>query len=140
MCGDLRCWADGSPHSQGECSLLKAAGDLATISTAQSASNEVYYSIMVLRCLALRDRDMKKWKKLLELKDCKSAAKTCGLAVVEVDAVAKLVKRWMPSSTISKETIVKLCNIFYVNNFALQPIYDHRSRGLRVSQTINEFY
>lgn len=133
MCGEMSCWAEGSPHALGECALLKAARSRITVKDAQSASNEIYYSIVVLRCLALRDRDMDKWKKLIMLKDCKSAAKKNGLKGVDVDAVVKIVKRWIPSSVVSEEIVAKLCRIFYINSLSLQPIPGHRTKGFCVS-------
>jgi len=128
MCGDKHCWADGSPHSQGECSLLKAAGSRVKVNGTQLNFNEVHYSILILRCLSLRDRDMKKWKKLVELKDCKSVAKQNGLVGVDEAAI------------VAKETIIKLCRVFFVNSLSLQPVPGHRPFGLRVSLFINYVY
>ncbi len=51
MCGQNKCWAEGSTHSLGECVLLKAAGcrvTIADITNHQSSLSNVYYTIGTL--------------------------------------------------------------------------------------------
>lgn len=74
----------------------------------------------------------------MELKDCKSVAKQNGLVGVDEAAIVQLVSDWMPASaTVSKETIIKLCRVFFVNSLSLQPVPGHRPFGLRVILFIN---
>jgi len=126
MCGQNKCWAEGSAHSLGECVLLKAAGCRVTIddiTNHQSSLNNVYYAIMTLRCLSLLLRDPQEWEKLMGLgKDSKLFGKSsieleeAGVrGTVDVDAVLELLKRWIPFSanTASKETVGKLCRLFF---------------------------
>ena len=133
MCGGMRCWAKGSQHAEGECALLKAAGSLVTEQDTKSTSAEVQYSIMMLRCISLRQREVAKWNKLMELEYPESAFKDKGLDVVDEAAVVALVKRWLPSIDIPQEIIFKPCRIFFINCWALQEIQGFRSKGLRVS-------
>jgi len=139
MCGGAACWGEGSAHSIGECDLLKEAGSRVTVGDPRSGSVDVYYAIMVLRCLSLRQRDPKKWKKLLKFRDCK--------AVIELNRfgkVAQLVKRWISGSSIiiavSQETITKLCRIYFVNSLFLEPIPGRISEGFCVSYKIKYNY
>jgi len=135
-CGKKKCWAEGSQHSMGECALIKAAGSRVTEDDTKSASTEVHYAVMVLRCLSLRQRDLAKWKELMGLKLPKSAFKEKGLTAVDETTVVQFVKRWLPSANISKDTIFKLCRIFFVHGWGLQEIPGYRSKGIRVSQFV----
>jgi len=140
MCGGMRCWAKGSQHAEGECALLKAAGSLVTEQDIKSTSAEVHYTIMVLRCLSLRQREVAKWNKLMELEYPESAFKDKGLNVVDEAAVVALVKRWLPSIDISQKIIFKLCRLFFINSWALQEIQGYRAKGLRVSLLVYFYY
>lgn len=69
----------------------------------------------------------------MELKGCELAIEKESVFVVEMEEVVKIIKRWLPSTTVSEDTIRKLCRIFFVNSLALPAIPNHRSKDLRVS-------
>lgn len=137
MCGREQCWGGGSQHSLGECELLKKAGGRVTGNHALWADSGVYEAIMILRCLSLRERDLSKWEKLMELKHSGSSRRRLQsnskgvLEGAEVDAVVDVVTQWIPD--VPKEIITKLCGIFLANSFELPEITSIRSSGFRVS-------
>ena len=83
---------------------------------------------MVLRCLALRERDPAAFGKLLSLPFCVNSKKLAQLDTANKLVVFKLVKRWLPSFTIPLDFVIKLCGIFAANSIeAPQPnvFYDN---------------
>ena len=69
MCGQKDCWIKGSQHALGECQMLKAAGDRATPNSFLGGFTKgIYDSIMILRFVALRERDPAKFEKLTKIK------------------------------------------------------------------------
>jgi len=104
MCGHNDCWAEGSQHAIGECSLLEGAGDrVPTSKYALTTSTDVYYGILVLRCLSLLERDPAKWDKLMNMKD-NSSSKSDRASII------KLVNQWLPEAAIPEEYVIKICN------------------------------
>ena len=120
MCGQKQCWGEGSYHALGECSFLKAAGSRVTGNYSKWVAKEVYPSILMLRCLALRQRDPIKWKKLLEFKFCSALSwKNEFESMVNLNNAIKLVNRWIPETINIQEILHKLCTLFFINSFKL---------------------
>ena len=134
MCGRKQCWAQGSQHALGECSLLKIAGTCVTENFANRITKEVYPSIMYLRCLALKKRDPAKWSKLMDLKYCGRDDQLIKLQEsLNRTEIIQLVKKWLPKDdTISIESVGKLCTAFAVNVFDLPALPPVRDSGLHV--------
>jgi len=124
MCGKEECWKDGSPHAMGECCLLKASGAKVTTEILQKLDEmEFQLSIAVLRCIALKDREPRKWEKMMEtgIKSIDLLSHNDNqhhLKSFEREAVVELVYSWIEgtSSEIPRDCIVKLCNMFYLLN------------------------
>lgn len=65
MCGNPECWEETSDHALGECMVLSKPREYPFDEMIESQGlNHVYLSLLVLRSLALRDRDPIKWKYL----------------------------------------------------------------------------
>ncbi len=126
MCGQKKCWGEGSHHELGECSLLKAAGSLVTGDYSKWATEEIYPTLLILRCLSLRQRNPTKWKKLLEFKFVSSPYVKQKydefMSKQEFNCdMANLVYRWVPdSSGIIQETLAKLFFLFSQNSFEIK--------------------
>ncbi len=139
MCGSRGCWGPGSQHALGECSLLKAAGDGPPISgLTMWVTKGVYQGILVLRCLALKERDPAKYEKLLQLYFCESSSKVKVMGNLDRTVVVKLVNKWLPNTTIPKELVIKLCGIFAFNSFDISEVLGDTEIGLHVSYYISE--
>jgi len=133
MCGRQDCYGDGSHHALGECSLLKKAGSRVTGNFAQEGIKEIYQTIMVLRCLSLRERDPAKFEKLMQLKYDKYSLSLKTLESVVSATVVRLIREWIPDAAVSSELIVAICCIVEENDFELPLILDERPDGLQVS-------
>jgi len=131
MCGRTECCSEGSHHALGECALLSAAGRKVTSSIALSANNGVYQSIMVLRCLSLRERDPAKWEELMELEFHSAARRQNGLEDVDKATVVKLIHQWLPD--VPEDLILQLCGVLLVNSFELPAMNDKQSQGSQVN-------
>ena len=82
-------------------------------------AKEVYPSILMLRCLALRQRDPSNWEKLMEFKFCGNPNwKNEFQSNSDSDAM-KLVNQWVPESVNIQETLHKLCTFFFINSYEL---------------------
>jgi len=132
MCGQKKCWGEGSHHGLGECSLLKAAGALLTDDYSKWGTKEIYQTILILRCLALRQRDPTKWKKLLEFKFVGDPSWKEKCEFTTNSDMVKRVNRWVSDSASIQETIANLGNFFSLNSFEI--IED---KGLFVSTFLN---
>lgn len=108
----------------GECCLLKAPGAKVTTEILKKLDEMAFQlSIAVLRCIALKDREPRKWEKMME-----TGLKSIDLLShnddqhnrksIEREAVVELVYNWMEgtNSEIPRDCIVKLCNMFYLLN------------------------
>ena len=133
MCGRKECWSVGSHHEMGECSLLKKAGRRVNGNFALKGNREIYQSIMVLRCLSLRERDPSKFEKLMQLKYDEFSFRNKTLESVVSATVVNLIKEWMPDAVVPPELIVNLCCIVEENHYKLPLILQDRSKGLQVS-------
>lgn len=133
MCGRQECYGVGSHHALGECSLLKKAGGRVTGNFGQQGIKEIYQTIMVLRCLSLRERDPAKFEKLMQLKYDKYSFRLKTLESVVSATVVKLIREWMPDAAVPSELIVTICCIVEENDFKLSLSLDERHDGLQVS-------
>lgn len=70
MCGREECWQEGSHHALGECSAIKAARGRPWHVCEKGSCAAYQTSIMMLRCLPLKERDPDTWEKLTNLKHC----------------------------------------------------------------------
>lgn len=131
MCGSSNCWQQGSQHAQGECVWLKE--DRFIAHSSHFSPKEFYLTIMVLRCLSLRDRDPLKWEKFMALRKSGSPGGLKGLDKKEQSVVLKLINQWVPETVFLKEWIINICAVFLFNNFSLPEISDHQCEGLCVS-------
>lgn len=137
MCGKRGCWGPGSQHALGECSLLKASGVLPINGLTMWVTKGVYQGILVLRCLALKERDPAKFEKLLQLHFCESSSKLKVMGNMDRAVVIKLVNKWLPNTTIPKELVIKLCGIFAFNSFEIsEALLGDAEIGLYVSYYI----
>ena len=98
----------------------------------------VYQGILVLRCLALKERDPAKYEKLLQLYFCESSSKVKVMGNMDRAVVVKLVNKWLPNTTIPKELVIKLCGIFAFNSFDISEVLGDAEIGLHVSYYISE--
>ena len=118
MCGLDTCWNEGSTHN-GECSFFKEVGlDGMTIESLKKMSNmAVQLSISVLRCIALKERKPRKWKKMMEL-ELKYGHIISRQEHSYKEAAVDLIYHWIEknSSNISRDCIVKLCDMFHLLN------------------------
>jgi len=120
MCGQPECWGDKSQHTLGECSQFKKAGQslaqhFSSLSNADM-NPHVFVSIMILRCLSLRERDPVKFEQLMELSQthCSIKALNCMHSCCSHKAavVIKLVNKWFENDPVSEELIIKLLSIY----------------------------
>lgn len=136
MCGQKKCWQEGSHHALGECSLLKAADpSVLTGNFATQVTKEVHPSIMYLRYLGLKKRDPAKWKKLMNLKHCGRDQQLKQEELMGLIAgILQLVKEWVPNDdSVSPESIIKLFTATYCNAIYLPAIANVHNLGLYVS-------
>jgi len=134
MCGKKECWEEGSQHALGECSLLKEAGNRVTGNHRLRADKGVYQSILVLRCISLRDRDPTKWEKLTEVKYCGAPRVLQSIGSRDRTAVVELLNQWLPDRAIPQELINKICGTFAISSFKLPAMDEKQSENLWVSQ------
>ncbi len=131
MCGRKECWDDGSQHELGECALLEGAGNRVIGKHALSASPEVYYCILVLRCLSFLKRDPAKWEKLMNMKDFSSSGRKPSSNRA---SIIKIVNQWLPEAAVPEDWIIKICNaIDFGYSFELSETVGMECEGLRVS-------
>ena len=128
MCGRPQCWGEGSRHALGECGFLKAAGRKLTQTLALSVDKGLYESIVVLRCLGLRQRNVQQFGRLLELKFYFGPT-TRVLKQLENEettaAFVKLVNQIMKEKTLPEEWIQQFWGVFKVVSFRLPAIYGY---------------
>ena len=114
MCGRSDCCGEGSHHAVAECALLSATGRR---NWGNLTVNGVNQSVMVLRCLALRNREPAKWEELMQLEYHGPERQQSGLEDVDRATVVKLVRQWLPDEP--EDKILQLCGILLVNSFEL---------------------
>ncbi len=113
-------------HTMGECSLFKEAETKLTLDKLKLLKLIVLQlTISVLRCIALRERDPLKWEKLMKM-EVNFGAHSYWKQNPKHDhreAVVSLVNEWMEGAKtpITKDLIVKLCDVFYLLNAFAMP-------------------
>jgi len=119
MCGQKKCWEEGSEHALGECALLKGARQRipANYLTKWNPSY-VYQSISVLRFLALKEHDPSKWKELMNLKRSLSPLKLEVMAMYFRKAIVPIVNQFL-AIPVPEEWIIKILTSLQVNTFGL---------------------
>lgn len=110
--------------------MLKAAGDRATANSFVGGFTKgIYDSSMILRFVALRERDPLNFEKLTKIKF--QGRRQNGLGVVST-RVFNLINHWLPNYNIPQELILKICAICKANNFKLSTVYSSSSDSRRV--------
>lgn len=122
MCGKSECCGEGSDHALGECALLSAAGRR----VGSLPVNGVHQSVMVLRCLALRDREPAQWEELMQLEYHGPERRKNGLEDMDKATVVKLVRQWLPE--VPEDWILQLCGVLMVNSFELPVMHPEKQQ------------
>lgn len=140
MCGKEECWAEGSPHAMGECAWFKSIGLKMSTEVFKELrsqdAKDIQLLILLLRCILLKDREPRKWKKMMEMElkygDLISRCQH-DLPYKYKEAVADLVFNWTreTSSNISRDSIGKICDMFHLlNSFRINSnMFGHTSSG-----------
>jgi len=134
MCGKPECSGPGSQHALGECHLRKSAVRLLPRNYFRMSTTATNHGcFMVLRCLAMKEREPAKWDKLMNLKYCGPPERLEKQEGMDRSRVVQLVRDYMPSIVVPEDWIYKICTIFALNGLLLSVIPGVRNFGLRVS-------
>lgn len=136
MCGRDECWQEGSHHALGECSAIKAAHGRPWHVCEKGSCAGYQTSIMVLRCLSLKERDSNSWDKLTNLKHCCPSEQMTYIQNLQhsADVVKFINQQWLPNSKVSEALINKLCVAFFANDWKFPTRDSHNNyQGFHVS-------
>ncbi len=114
MCGQEKCWGEGSQHKLGECFLLmKADRDHVTaVKYRQGITTAVHKMILVLRALALRERNPAKFGKLMDF-TFRGPDRPSMMSPVFLQLVEQLLpKEW----AVPVDVLNRICCIFHANS------------------------
>jgi len=142
MCGKEKCWKEGSPHTEGECSWFKAIRHkMSTKRLKKMNILVVQLSISVLRCIALKQQEPLKWEKMMKMElKYSDLISRCQHGPQFREAAVELVCKWIEKSNnnIPRDCVVKLCDMFHLlNTFRKEPnTYGHS----RISTVFNLFF
>lgn len=92
---------------------------------ALSVDNGLYESIVVLRCLGLRQRNLQQFGKLLELKFYFGPTTQVLKHLENATSFVKLVNQVMKEKTLPEEWIQQFWGVFKVLSFRLPAIYGY---------------
>jgi len=126
MCGKQRCWEEGSPHARGECSEMAK-------SVTNNWPDKMYKMILAMRCIILRDREPETWKKLLQLKSMNCGQISTWTSELESSVKSSIAELMVNDPTASRDWMVSLIRVFFINCYELPVLEDTRCEGLRVS-------
>ena len=140
MCGKPECWAEGSPHALGECSLM---GKIIEMKHVEDLFLDIwpaklYPSMTAVRCALLHDREPEKWKKLVELRSIEN----CGQISTWTNELESFVKSTIVEilkelPTVCHDWATNLVRVVYIDSYKLPALEGTRSEGLRVSIFFN---
>ncbi len=130
MCGQEKCWGEGSQHKLGECTALKAARDHVTsVNYCQGITIGVHDMILVLRALALRQRDPVRFGMLMDFK-FRGPKRPC-LRMPKV--FFQLLEQWLPKKwAVPDDVIGRICCFFHANSFNIDSILEEVPKGPQV--------
>ena len=124
MCGRDECQANQSDHTA-ECGLIGSGGR----PIVGSLPVQAYQSILVLRCLALRDENLAKWEKLMQLESHVQERRQRGMEDVDQATAVRLIRETL-GLQIPEELILQLCGILMVNSFEQPTMKANSQHGL----------
>ena len=125
MCGREECNKNDSDHAA-ECGLIASGGR----PIVGSIPVQAYQSVMVLRCVALRDKNPARWEELLQLESHSHERRQRGMEDVDQATVVRFMREAL-GLQISEELILQLCGILMVNSFEHPPMNPKSQDGLQ---------
>lgn len=125
MCGREECTRNDSDHAA-ECGLIVSGGR----PIVGSIPVQAYQSIMVLRCLALRDKHPDRWAELLQLESHAHERRQRGMEDADRATVVRFIRESL-GLEIADELILQLCGILLVNSFEHPPMNRKSPHGLQ---------
>ena len=125
MCGREECNKNDSDHAA-ECGLIASGGR----PIVGSIPVQAYQSVMVLRCLALRDKNPARWEELLQLESHSHERRQRGMEDVDQATVVRFIHDAL-GLQIPQELILQLCGILMVNSFEHPPMNSSSQDGLQ---------
>lgn len=125
MCGRDECTSDDSDHAS-ECELIASGGR----PIVGAIPIQAYQSIMVLRCLALREKHPAKWEELIKLESHTQARKLNGIEDADQATVVRFVRETL-GLQVPEELILQICGILLVNSFEQPSMNPKSQHGLQ---------
>lgn len=122
MCGREECNQEDSDH-EAECGLIVSGGR----AIVGSIPVQAYQSIMVLRCLALQDKNPASWKQLIQLESHTHERRSRGMEDADKATVVRFIRESL-GLEVPEELILQLCGVLLVNSFehpAMNPKSPH---------------
>ncbi|XP_057376965.1 SET domain-containing protein SmydA-8-like [Daphnia carinata] len=123
-CGRAECHTNDSDHAV-ECGLIASGGR----PIVGSLPVQAYQSVMVLRCLALKDQNPGRWEELLQLESHVQERRQGGLEDVDRATSVRLIRDTL-GLDVPEELILQLCGILMVNSFEQPPMKANSPQGL----------
>lgn len=134
MCGREECTGDQSDHAA-ECRLIVSKGQ----PVVGSIPIQSYQSIMVLRCLALKDTHPASWEELLKLESHSHERRERGIEDVDKATVVRFIHETL-GLQVPEELILQLCGILMVNSFEHPPMNPKSQHGLQALYPIASMF
>lgn len=129
-CGRPECVADDSHHAA-ECHLISTNGRRIV----GSIPVQAYQSVMVLRCLAMRDSSPARWEELLQLESHVSERRQNGMEDLDRATVVRFIHQTLGLS-VPEDLILQLCGILQINSFEMPPMTQDALHGLQAVYSI----